>query len=204
MIRWNQAKIHKERKEREDQLTLLKMEYEATVNFLTFIKEQLNLLPNNSNALFEYLEKLAITVEERFTEPMRKESISKMKNWPQNLDLPEWGPVLKSHVPWHEEIKEILTKCKQHDQKGLIEYTLDLFEISLKKFSDRQPIIKDQISKFENDISKKLTMDNLKTGFDKTMVSKPKPKETVKQIETIHEPATEKLNQDVFLINLER
>ena len=41
MIRWNQAKIHKERREREDQLALLKMEYEATVNFLTFIKEQL-------------------------------------------------------------------------------------------------------------------------------------------------------------------
>lgn len=43
------------------------------------------------------------------------------------------------------------------------------FKESFAKFQARQPIILAEIESIEKEMSKKLTMDNLVTGFDKTV-----------------------------------
>lgn len=208
MVRWKQAQIHKERREREDQRDLLRMEYETTVKFLEEIPEKIkavSVLP--PPAISGFLSAIGSEIDKTFTDPMRQESLKRMNAWNFN-DPPVWGDVLRSHVPWNEEINSIMKKTDEYIEKGenladCHKVVTKLFEEAVQRFKDRQPIILKQIKDFESDMNKKLTMDHLVTGFDKTFVArdaaevvaavpaipdKAAGKTTTKVIETIHTP----------------
>ena len=72
MIRWKQAQIHKERREREDQRDLLRMELEATARFLKEMPARvqgIRALP--SAAIAGFLTALGAEVDKEYTDPMR-------------------------------------------------------------------------------------------------------------------------------------
>lgn len=209
MVRWKQAQIHKERREREDQRDLLRMEYETTVKFLEQMPEKIkaiSFLP--APAISGFLSALGQEIDKSFTDPMRQESLKRMNSWNFN-DPPVWGDVLRSHVPWNEEINTIVKKTDEYVEKGenlagCHAVVTKLFEEAFQRFKDRQPIVLKQIKDLEAEMSKKLTMDHLVTGFDKTFVAKDPAevvaaavpaiadkaagKTTTKVIETIHSP----------------
>jgi cell division cycle protein 37 len=207
MIRWKQAQIHKERREREDQRDLLRMEYDTTEKFLEVLPEKIKsitILP--PPVIPGFLSALGQEIDKSFTDPMRQESLKRMNNW-NFTEPPVWGDVLRSHVPWNEEINSIMKKTEEYIEKeddvaNTSKFVLKLFDESFQKFKYRQSVILKQIKEFETTMSKKLTMDNLVTGFDKTFVAKDaiesvtsassaeksfKPA-TTKVIETIHSP----------------
>jgi hypothetical protein len=177
MIRWKQAQIHKERREREDQRDLLKMEFEATKEFLQYVPIQIQKIDEIAvTNVIPFMEQWSKDVDQKFTDPMRKESISRMEKWPGNWEAPVWGDVLRSHVPWNEEINriskesvELLQKNSDLNIKAVIK---EKVEESMQKFRERQSIILAEITRFEDLMNKKLTMDHLQTGFDKTFVAK--------------------------------
>lgn len=175
MIRWKQAQIHRERKEREDQRDLLTMEYAATEKFLAAIPKDLQAVKAiPPQAIPGFLSALAQQVDKIYTDPMRQESLKRMKNWPGNWDPPTWGDVLRSHVPWNQEIIDISKATDEFIAKGenlesCASHVLELFDAAFERFKARQPVIKKQIQEFEDQMNKKLTMDSLHTGFDKTV-----------------------------------
>lgn len=223
MVRWKQAQIHKERQEREDQRDLLKMEYESTKKYLAYIPDKistLNELPAPQIPLF--LEDLAKEVDTTITDPLRQASLSKMQKWPANWDAPVWGEVLRSHVPWNEEITKIANATVEYlkteaTSENVAQFAADLFKESSKRFQDRQQVIKKQVEDFEKEMNRKLTMDHLVTGFDKTFVNKSvgessdvapaadqnaRKSEGSKIIETIHSPKQSSLlDEEVYTVN---
>ncbi|KAI8892950.1 Cdc37 N terminal kinase binding-domain-containing protein, partial [Globomyces pollinis-pini] len=203
MIRWKQSQIHKQRQERLDQKELLTLEYSQTEKYLKFIETEINILTSkNRDEILLALTDLSERVDSQFTDPLRQMSMTKMSKWPGNWEPPEWGPVIRSHVPWTEEIKQIQKSVEDRLKDTNVDLKLvltELFEESNTKFKLRQPVIQKQIDEFEDLKKKKITMDNLSTGFNSTYVSKSEPKNvapaadqttssTGKQIETIHTP----------------
>lgn len=220
MVRWKQAQIHKERRERLDQRDLLKMEFETTQKFLDFMPPRVETLKSLPPTWIPAaLLKLAQEIDKTCTDPMRKASMSKMENWPGNWDTPIWGDVLRNHKPWNEEINNIMKAAEEHITKGSdIEKTGELigklFEESFERFKTRQPIIAAELKRIEELMNKKLTMDHLVTGFDKTFVEK-KPKEEQvapaadkssgkstgsKNVETIHTPKDDPVIRVAYLV----
>jgi hypothetical protein len=61
---------------------------------------------------------------------------------------------------------------KDTAQFKLVPFVTERFAASLDKFAKRQDIIQTQIKELEKKANSKITMDNLKTGFDKTSVVK--------------------------------
>lgn len=120
-------------------------------------------------------------------------------------DVPDHGPVLREHVPWDEEIKKIMTSVMEYSSAlkdkadfNLLKIVKNQFADSLEKFSRRQDVILNQIKTIQNQINSKITMENLKTGFSKTVVTKEEntapagmasaSTENVQVFETIHDP----------------
>ncbi|KAI8904721.1 Cdc37 N terminal kinase binding-domain-containing protein [Gorgonomyces haynaldii] len=183
MVRWKQAQIHKERREREDQVVLLKMEHENTVKFLKSIPDYISTIqkfkePEETLKIVDYLMRLGKEVEDTLTDPMRKESLGRINNWPGNWDPPVWCDTLRSHVPWHEEIASILKKGTEYTQEHkdtpdfkLGPFICQCFQETHLKFSNRQPLIEKQLKEFEDKMNAKITMDHLKTGFSKTTLT---------------------------------
>lgn len=180
MVRWKQAQIHKERREREDQRDLLKMEYDTTEKFLAVMPPRLAILQTLGNVeLVQALDLLGLEIDQTFTDPMRQESMKRMKNWPSNWETPVWGDVLKNHVPWNEEINAIILAAndklaadKDADLRAIV---AEMFNETLSKLVKRQPIIKTQLDVLEKEMNKKLTSDHLIEVFNKTVIVYTKP-----------------------------
>jgi hypothetical protein len=116
--------------------------------------------------------------------------------------------VLKRHTPWNEAISEVGKVLEDSIKKDASVDLFPLLELEFSKlvkmYQDRQPIISKEIHNFDNIMNKKLTMDHLVDGFNKTFVnpandevstalsSESKPsKKTI--IETIHTPLNQSL-----------
>ena len=98
---------------------------------------------------------------------------------------------------------------------NLTEFLKEEFQQSNKGLQDRQLVIEQELKRLEQEHSKKITADDMHTGFDKTMLSekkpehpayqiKEKPSPTEKQssnetiVETIHSPDTIKFSPEVI------
>ncbi|KAJ3323932.1 hsp90 co-chaperone Cdc37 [Boothiomyces sp. JEL0866] len=210
MVRWKQAQVHKQRRERKDQRDLLQMEYNLTEEYLKFIPEEIKPLATlTPTQIFEYLKNLSERVEKKFTDPIRTESLGRMKDWPGNWEPPVWGDVLRSHKPWHEEINNIGKElvefiAKEQDGQHIVKFLFDCFQKHIEMFKERQIVVKKQIKDFEDEMSKKLTSDNLVTGFDKTFVSKEKTDESsVAPAADKHKPSGKEKIQEATLEEFE-
>ena len=174
MIRWKQAQVHKERQERKDQFDLLSLEASITDKFLVEMPVMVE-KALASDALMESLQSLKTHVEQTYTEPIKKESMQRINNWPQNWDAPNWGSVLTTHVPWHDYIENmIITKVSQSSKEDDVRAAFNSIVHELEK---RQKLIRKQLDVLDKEMNKHLTVDHLKTGFDSTRVV-PKRKET--------------------------
>ncbi|KAL2913665.1 hsp90 co-chaperone Cdc37 [Polyrhizophydium stewartii] len=194
MIRWKQAQVHKERRERQDQYDLLKLEMDTTAKFLATEPDQIKkrfadlprpLTPKTLGDTFKALE---AEIEKKYTDPIRSESLSRINSWPREWESPNWGTVLREHVPWHESVAKISEEVAKAafqlgasgggggDPESLVALANTRFDECFEKLRKRQPLIDDALKQLHRDMNKKLTVDHLKTGFDKTVVAK-KPEE---------------------------
>jgi cell division cycle protein 37 len=170
MIRWKQAKVHKERAERKDQYDLLELEYSTTAKFLEIMP---SIFANIPNQPIEFLLSLAPKVEAEYTDILKKESTERIRKWPSHWDTPSWGDVLKHHIPWHEEIsrfaKELAENAKSNPNLDQKRFVLDLVHESLEKFKLRQEVIQKELKLLSAQRDKNITMDHLQTGFSNTV-----------------------------------
>eukprot|EP00842_Homolaphlyctis_polyrhiza_P005605 jgi/Hompol1/6045/HPOL_004823-RA len=242
MIRWKQSQVHKERRERQDQSDLLRLEHETTARFLRDFPHEAeaalaavaagetNKSENETNdgtqdagaLLVAALDGLQAKVEAQYTEPIRSESMRRINAWPREWEAPDWGPVLPTHRPWHDAIAAVRDQAAAHvaaaaeshsplDLSAEIQAAKTMIDETLGQFAARQSAIAAQLTVLDNLMNKKLTIDHLKTGFDKTIITKTANDETMttapaadasasaattakseKTIETIHTPKATK------------
>ena len=82
MIRWKQAQIHKQRRERSDQQELLKKERETNERYLEFVGGKMEEFEGKSGAqVLVMLDAMAKQVDRDFTDSMRQDSLSRMNSW---------------------------------------------------------------------------------------------------------------------------
>ncbi|KAK5666697.1 hypothetical protein BDV3_006023 [Batrachochytrium dendrobatidis] len=185
MVRWKQAQVHKERKERQDQLDLLTLEHQTTEKYLADFKNQVKATfealsrPVTASAIIDTLKKIQTDTEKTYTDPMRTKSMSCMNAWPREWEAPNWGTVLREHVPWHDtvaKIQEAVSKISQEhagdNPEKFIDLTMLMIAEAEARLVKRQSLIETQIKALNVEMHKKLTIDHLKTGFDKTIMSK--------------------------------
>lgn len=216
MMRWKQQQIHRDRTQRQDQLGLLKKELETTDRFLKWLPEKLaGLTAGDTVSVVSFLTQLGPQVEKEFTDVMRNDFKKRMEKWPQNWDVPDHGPVLREHKPWDEQVAEVMkvmtayaAEHKDSPSFNLLGHVKELFNKLLDRYAQRQPVIKAQIDEIQKQIDSKITMENLKTGFDKTAISEgDKPAagmaqasnevESAQTVETIHTPAQSSSSQAI-------
>ena len=106
------------------------------------------------------------------------------------------GDVLRNHVPWHEHIDKVMDYIKAATPQQSLPQSIQQFtqyaNTTITLVKDRQALVSTQLHSLELLMNNKLTMDSLKTGFDKTIVKEKEPvTKSVKVIETIHTPDVE-------------
>ncbi|KAH6565988.1 hypothetical protein BASA50_005293 [Batrachochytrium salamandrivorans] len=185
MIRWKQAQVHKERRERQDQLDLLTLEHQTSARFIANFMDHVKSVfegmsrPVTVAAISETLKTIQAETETTYTDPLRTKSMNCMNSWPREWEAPSWGTVLREHVPWHEtvaKIEEAVAKIAvdrgTDNPESFIDLAMLMFAEAQSRLVQRQDVIAAQIKALRIEMNKKLTADHLKTGFDKTVVSK--------------------------------
>jgi len=208
MIRWHQAALHRQRRERRDKISTLELETTLNDNVAKILKE-FSTDQDNIVELIKSFMGICSQIDDMDREMIKKVAVM----WNSDRD-PRWGPpepdeVLNSKIKYGETIQQLTGKLKEYKEKNP-EFNFNTWlrkelDDLVDRISKRQVIIKKEIEKEREEQNKKITSENMYTGgFDKTIVNKPKPapkpeeKKTEKKthkkekvIETIHTPSAD-------------
>ncbi|KAI9105986.1 hypothetical protein DFS34DRAFT_40503 [Phlyctochytrium arcticum] len=165
MVRWRQADIHRKRRERADKLNILRKEKALnleTINNLRSFHESSKTsdVPKRTADAFGLQTKLA----ERDAELMEHETAVISKDRDARWGPPEADPIILTRVPF----KAILDKVDPSSPSFI-----SSLEKAISALETRNKSLDSEIQKEDEEVGKKTTMDDLKEGFNKTMISKP-------------------------------
>ncbi len=161
MIRWKQAQIHKQRRDRHDKLTALKMETLLNQRLLDILpmiqngaeaKPKLEMLFKDTQEWSTTFEKDVMTVvmtgrDPRWEPPVPDAFVQKRVN------LPELTKTILNVV------------C---DSSKTSQEIQDVFEYAIQVIKIRQSLIEKEVVMEEEAMTKKITSETLKEGFNKT------------------------------------
>ncbi|KAJ3154664.1 hsp90 co-chaperone Cdc37 [Geranomyces variabilis] len=205
MVRWKQADIHKHRRERKDKLAAL--EREVTVN--NRITAALKQITSEPAAPAVVLAKLGVLHRDchTWTEELREQYMSSMwKERDARWGPPEFEPFVDEARPKYGDLVETVMQTVAGETEDVPEVRTALQAAAatvIKAIDSRNSSIAAEVKREEAEAAKKLTVDDLKEGFNKTVVSKtpskapaPSPAPAAaaesttktKTIETIHQP----------------
>ncbi|KAJ3181844.1 hsp90 co-chaperone Cdc37 [Gaertneriomyces sp. JEL0708] len=195
MVRWRQAQIHQQRKERKDKIAALKRESTANNRAITAFN---NLVSIELSSLEEVKAQLSSFCSECATwdKQLQDEYFqAMMKDREDRWGPPEPDNFLWSRVTYEKMAKDILELLTVADFKQVFEHAVDTTVTGL---SDRQKAVDAEIQKEEAEAKAKLTTDDIKEGFSKTILSKSNAPTTTAAkapsdktqtvMETIHSP----------------
>lgn len=207
MIRWHQAAVHRQRRERKDKISTLELETDLNDSIIKILKDFSTDQPDVIILIKNFMG-ICSQIDDMDRAMIKKVAIM----WNSDRD-PRWGPpepdeVLNSKIKYGETIQQLSEKLKKYKEENTTinfsEWLKNELNELVIRISKRQEIIKKEIEKERIEQNKKITSENMYTGgFDKTIINKPKPKpvekvekkskpNTKKVIETIHTPSTEK------------
>ncbi|KND03952.1 uncharacterized protein SPPG_01403 [Spizellomyces punctatus DAOM BR117] len=178
MVRWRQSEIHRQRHARKVKLECLS--HETQIN--TQAQSALQTLLDSQDALSKcrHLVGVAKTWDKELTEAYYKRL---EMDWDAR-----WGPVqpdvfVEGRVEFSELFGGVLEKLEGGDVQSVVEG-------AVARIRERQKLVDDVVRREEEEAKKKVTVDDLKEGFNKTVMSKKtvKPNEKQTVIETIHTP----------------
>ncbi|KAI9207556.1 uncharacterized protein BJ171DRAFT_493013 [Polychytrium aggregatum] len=211
MIRWKQADIHKQRRERKDKSVLLQMEMDLAQKAFAMIKDLIPLQASaaetqfNPADFFERLQKLSAEFE-RLEENFRQETFAIVA---KDRDA-RWGPVepipfCQKRMPLNAMLRivmDVMKASKENNEATGIELFVRGCDSLEQTISQRAADIKTELLKDEIEAGKKLTSENMyKEGFSRTVLAQhpeahkepakepAKPAAKEKVIETIHTPS---------------
>ncbi|KAG9285178.1 hypothetical protein G9A89_004393 [Geosiphon pyriformis] len=195
-IRWKQADIHQKREERRQKIQALKQEYEQNEVLIGHINQIINTIESEGVGAF------LKTVEElrQKNANLRSEQEEKQKELRESNPSPENHP--PTIPPTFEEMMTVLLEKIQNEVKSQSEELVgDSLIIKLKehhkKLESRQKEVQNEMEKEEDEAKKKITMDDLHDGFNKTAVSKvnkpelPKSKRNTEKVVEVLNPGAE-------------
>ncbi|KAJ3217437.1 hsp90 co-chaperone Cdc37 [Clydaea vesicula] len=187
MIRWKQAEIYRERRERHDKL--IQLEKEITLNAtvlqeLNKIKKSEPDLKKKLNSLKEYFDKCSNDFERDMHQIRYKDRDARWR------DVEPFN-VCKDRIPTGQYIQKIIKDLDSNVEDADYDKA---FEKSLKdlttEINKRKLVLEKEIEFEKHEANKKLTSENMyHENFDVSSISKPKT--TTKTIETIHTPSGE-------------
>ncbi|GBC02124.1 hypothetical protein RclHR1_04470003 [Rhizophagus clarus] len=190
-IRWKQADIHQKREERRRKIEALKLETSNNEVLLSRINDMIRqLIEGGIETFLQTIEKLREANKKIASEAKNEESSedSSQKEGEQ-LAYPTFDQMMGALFDRiQDEVKhESPEKVGEELKNKLIEHR--------DKLSQRQKEAKQELEKEEREARKKITMDDMHTGFDKSSVSKiskieppkPQPKKTKKKKEQVVE-----------------
>ncbi|UZO09429.1 uncharacterized protein OCT59_029655 [Rhizophagus irregularis] len=196
-IRWKQADIHQKREERRRKIEALKLETSNNVVLLKRIDDMIQqIIEGGVETFLQTIEKLRETNKKIASEAKEakdekdekdEESSEDSSQKEEQLAYPTFDQmmgVLFERI--QDEVKnESPEKVGEQLKNKLIEHR--------NKLSQRQKEAKQELEKEEREARKKITMDDMHTGFDKSSVSKvakieppkPQPKKTKKKEQVV-------------------
>ncbi|KAJ3145767.1 hsp90 co-chaperone Cdc37 [Geranomyces michiganensis] len=203
MVRWKQADIHKHRRERKDKLAALDREVAVNSRIISALK-QIASEPAKPPAV---LAKLGVLHRDchTWTEELREQYMSSIwKERDARWGPPELEPFVDEARPKYGDLVEAVMQTVAGESEDAPEIRAVLHgatESAVKAIETRQSNIAAEVKREQEEAAKKLTADDLKEGFNKTVVSKtpskapaPSPVAAAKSsaktktIETIHQP----------------
>ncbi|CAG8444153.1 15895_t:CDS:2 [Funneliformis mosseae] len=192
-IRWKQADIHQKREDRRRKIEALKLETSNNEVLLGRINDMIKQLQEGGVETF-------LQTIENLREKNKKIAIEAKNKEALENDQPKEGEGEKLAYPTFDQMMSVLFEKIQEEVKYespeiVGEGLIDKLTQHREKLSKRQKEAKQELDKEERDAKKKITMDDMHTGFDKSSVSKvakleppkPKPKHTEKKKEKIVE-----------------
>ena len=143
MIRWKQAQIHAKRKDRQDKINALQMENNLTEKVVEHLK---------STSGFEELSAL-------------------VREWNQEFEKQVYEMVMKDRSPaWDYPLPDPFLK-KRLDLDQMMQDIVQGGDVSdwISKLKSRQVSVLQELKMEEIQVSKKITSETIKTGFDKSV-----------------------------------
>ena len=158
MVRWKQAQVHKQRRDRQDKIAALKMEQSLNARVLDILRllapldhpeEKLGLLIQDCHEWSIKFEKDVYTLV--------------LSGRDQRWEEPTPDPFVQQRVQWAQLVEKVLQVCKENGNVS------DAFEFAIQTLLIRQKRVDEELVKEETEINKKITSETVKTGFDKTV-----------------------------------
>ena len=146
MIRWKQSQIHAKRKDRQDKVSALKMENDLSVKIASQLKS------------IDDLNELQILVRDWNKDFEKKVYEMVMIDRNPAWDYPLPDPFLKQRIDLDKMMAEIVETRNVQDW--------------ILKLETRQKEVTIELEKEQVEISKKITSETMKTGFDKSVILK--------------------------------
>jgi cell division cycle protein 37 len=164
-IRWKQADIHQKREDRRRKMEVLKLEISNNEVLLDRIDDMIQQLQTGGVETFlQTIEKLRETNKKIASEAKEKET---SENAPQKegeqLAYPTFDQMMGALF---EKIQE---EIKHESPEKVEEELINKLSEHRKKLGQRQKEIKQELDKEEREAKKKITMDDIHTGFDKSV-----------------------------------
>src|SRR6266542_680380 len=165
-IRWKQADIHQKREERRRKIEALKLEISNNETLLGRIDDMIQqLIEGGVETFLQTIEKLRETNKKIASEA--KENKETLENAPQTegeqLAYPTFDQMMSALF---ERIQE---EVKHESPEKVGEELINKLTQHREKLSKRQKEDKQELEKEERDAKKKITMDDMHTGFDKSV-----------------------------------
>ncbi|RIA90240.1 hypothetical protein C1645_693751 [Glomus cerebriforme] len=188
-IRWKQADIHQKREERRRRIEALRLETSNNEVLLGRIDDMIRQLKEGGVETFlQTIENLREANKKIASETKEKES-SENASQDEQLAYPTFDQMMSVLF---ERIQE---EVKHESPEKVGEELIKKLTENRNKLSQRQKEAKQELDKEEREAKKKITMDDMHTGFDKSSVSKiskpeppkPKSKKTGKKKEQVVE-----------------
>ncbi|CAI2174958.1 17088_t:CDS:2, partial [Funneliformis geosporum] len=210
-IRWKQADIHQKREDRRRKIEALKLETSNNEVLLGRMNDMIKQLQEGGVETFlQTIENLRetnkkIAMEAKNKEPL--ENVPPQESEGEQLAYPTFDQMMS--VLFEKIQEEVKYESPEKVGEGLI----DKLTQHREKLSKRQKEAKQELDREERDAKKKITMDDIHTGFDKSSVSKvpkleppkPKSKHTEKKKEKVVEvlnPGAQMKSLDTEKVNL--
>ncbi|KAJ3056905.1 hsp90 co-chaperone Cdc37 [Rhizophlyctis rosea] len=202
MVRWRQAKTHSDRRARKDKLTALNAETSTNAHLVATLATLSN-LPQSSSvpSLLSHLESLQHEYTHASTKLKHDYDASQMVDRDARWGPPEADPFVEKRLKLGDLVKEVILGVSSLSADAPKDEMVNKLETAIKavtaKIYVRQKAVDEEVRREEEEAKKKVTSEDIKEGFNKTILAKDKPKSTPapskstsKVIETIHTPAS--------------
>ncbi|TPX62826.1 hypothetical protein PhCBS80983_g00218 [Powellomyces hirtus] len=206
MVRWRQADIHKKRRERKDKLAALARETEVNTRVITALKQITT--PSEGESQIRppvLLGKLGVLHRDCHTwvEDLKEQYMASLwKERDARWGEPDPDPFVEQRPPYGDLVEAVMQTVAGDATAGSVEDAKKALEEPTSRaihvIKERQRKLDEEVKRENEEANKKMTTDDLKEGFNKTVVSKTKTDDAAqaaekqsqkgKVIETIHSP----------------